>query len=145
MFTVLSNARNLNLYLAAALAIEIVVLLTFAVAPAISAPLTSSNPATSLSEAGSDYYQHHLLQVQGWVGRVGHPWCLSINRTQTCYSHERKTIELTARVILQQGKICRVCKHVDDPFVFATNGHLFMMYDHFACTTSKLWSLIHFR
>lgn len=59
MFTVLSNARNLNLYLAAALAIAIVVLLSFAVGPAISAPQTLSNPATSLSEAGSDYYQRH--------------------------------------------------------------------------------------
>ena len=38
MFTVLSNIRNANLYIITALAIMVVVLLTFAVAPSIVAP-----------------------------------------------------------------------------------------------------------
>lgn len=59
MFTVLSNTRNSNLYLAAALAIAIVALLTFAVAPAISAPQPVAAPMARLSEAGSDYYLRH--------------------------------------------------------------------------------------
>jgi hypothetical protein len=59
MFTVLSNTRNSNLYLAAALAIAMVVLLTFVVAPAISAPRPVAAPMARLSEAGSDYYLRH--------------------------------------------------------------------------------------
>ena len=59
MFTVLSNTRNSNLYLAAALAMAIVVLLTFAVAPAILAPQPVAAPMARLSEAGSDYYLRH--------------------------------------------------------------------------------------
>jgi type I restriction enzyme R subunit len=38
---------------------------------------------------------------------------------------------------LEQGKVYGACKRVNVPFVFATNGHLFVMYDNFACTTSK--------
>lgn len=59
MFTVLSNTRNFNLYLIAALAIMMVVLLTFAVAPAISAPKPILVPGIGISEAASDYYQRH--------------------------------------------------------------------------------------
>ena len=59
MFTVLSNTRNFNLYLISALAIMVVVLLTFAVAPAISAPKPVLVPVSGISEAGSDYYLRH--------------------------------------------------------------------------------------
>ena len=60
MFTVLSNTRNSNLYLIAALAIMMAVLLTFAIAPAISAPKPVTVPVNGLAEqAGSDYYQRH--------------------------------------------------------------------------------------
>jgi hypothetical protein len=59
MFTVLSNTRNFNLYLIAALAIMMVVLLTFAVAPATSAPNPVLAPVSGFSETGSDYYQRH--------------------------------------------------------------------------------------
>jgi type I restriction enzyme R subunit len=38
---------------------------------------------------------------------------------------------------LEQGKVYGACKRVNVPFVFATNGHLFVMYDNFASTTSK--------
>jgi hypothetical protein len=59
MFTVLSNTRNSNLYLIAALATVIVVLLTFAIAPAISAPNPVLVPVTGSSETMSDYFQRH--------------------------------------------------------------------------------------
>jgi hypothetical protein len=59
MFTVLSNTRNSNLFLIGVLAILMVVLLTFAVAPAISAPEPVIVPVTDLSETSSDYYQRH--------------------------------------------------------------------------------------
>ena len=59
MFTVLSNTRNSNLYLIAALAMVIVVLLSFAVVPAISAPRSVSVPVAVNSEASSDYYLRH--------------------------------------------------------------------------------------
>jgi hypothetical protein len=59
MFTVLPNTRNFNLFLIAALAIMMVVLLTFAVAPAISAPKTVLIPVSGISETASDYYQRH--------------------------------------------------------------------------------------
>jgi hypothetical protein len=59
MFTVLSNTRNSNLYIAAALAMAIAVLLVLFAVPAISAPRASLVPVTSLSQAGSDYYQRH--------------------------------------------------------------------------------------
>lgn len=59
MFTVLSNTRNSNLYLIAALAITTVILLTFAVAPAISAPKSVIVPSTGISESTSDYFQRH--------------------------------------------------------------------------------------
>jgi hypothetical protein len=59
MFTVLSKTRNSNLYLIAALATLIVVLLTFAVAPTIAAPKPVLVPVTGISEAASDYFQRH--------------------------------------------------------------------------------------
>jgi hypothetical protein len=59
MFTVLSNTRNSNLYLIAALAIVMIVLLTFAIAPAISAPQPVLIPVTVSSETTSDYFQRH--------------------------------------------------------------------------------------
>jgi hypothetical protein len=59
MFTVLSNTRNFNLYLIAALAIMMVILLTFVVAPALSAPKPVLVPGSGSSEAASDYYQRH--------------------------------------------------------------------------------------
>ena len=59
MFTVLSNTRNSGLYLIAALAVMIIVLLTFVIAPAISASRPASAPAMIVSESGSDYYQRH--------------------------------------------------------------------------------------
>lgn len=69
MFTVLSNTRNSNLYLIAALAIVAVVLLTFAVVPAISAPEPALVPVTGISEAGSDYYQRHPeLRILAGIG-----------------------------------------------------------------------------
>jgi hypothetical protein len=59
MFTVLSNTRNFNLYLIAALAIMVVILLTFAIAPAISDPKPVLVPVGGISEPASDYYQRH--------------------------------------------------------------------------------------
>lgn len=59
MFTVLSNTRNFNLYLIAALAIVMAVLLTFAVVPAISTSEPVLVPVTGSSQAGSDYYERH--------------------------------------------------------------------------------------
>jgi len=59
MFTVLSNTRNSNLYLIAALAIIMVVLLTFAIVPALSTAKPILVPVTGSSEATSDYYQRH--------------------------------------------------------------------------------------
>lgn len=59
MFTVLSNTRNSGLYLIAALAVMIIVLLTFVIAPAISASRPASAPVMIVSESGSDYYQRH--------------------------------------------------------------------------------------
>ena len=69
MFTVLSNTRNTNLYLIAALA---VILLTFAVVPAISTPEPVLVPVTGMSEAGSDYYERHpeLSAAAAIVGDV---------------------------------------------------------------------------
>ena len=55
MFTVLSNTRNANLYIATALGIMIVVLLTFAVVPSIAAPKPVSVPATGNSTAYSEF------------------------------------------------------------------------------------------
>jgi hypothetical protein len=46
MNTVLSNTRNTNMYIVVALAITLVVLLTFAVAPAITAPRPALIPVT---------------------------------------------------------------------------------------------------
>jgi hypothetical protein len=51
MFTVLSNTRNANLYLITALAIVLVVLLTFAVVPAIATPKPASVPITDSQNA----------------------------------------------------------------------------------------------
>jgi hypothetical protein len=59
MFTVLSNTRNFNLYLIAALAIMMVILLTFTVVPAISDPEPVLAPVSGISEPASDYYQRH--------------------------------------------------------------------------------------
>jgi hypothetical protein len=59
MFTVLSNTRNSNLYLIASLAIVMIVLVTLAVAPTISAPKSVAISVTSSSEVASDYFQRH--------------------------------------------------------------------------------------
>jgi hypothetical protein len=69
MFTVLSGTRNANPYLIAALLIMGIILLTFAVVPAISAPGPVAIPAASLSAARSDYYERHPeLRVPGAAG-----------------------------------------------------------------------------
>ena len=59
MFTVLGNSRNSNLYLIAALAAIMVVSLTFAVVPAISAPQPILAPVAGGVDTTSDYYQRH--------------------------------------------------------------------------------------
>ena len=59
MFTVLSNTRNSNSYVLAALAVMIAVLLTFAAVPAISAPRPILVPLTGSADTTSDYYQRH--------------------------------------------------------------------------------------
>lgn len=59
MFTVLSNTRNSSLYLIAALAVAVVILLTFAVAPVISTSRPVTIPVTVNSEASSDYFLRH--------------------------------------------------------------------------------------
>ena len=60
MFTVLTNTRSSSLYLIGALAATIVIILTLAVVPAISAPERVIVPAGSnASEANSDYFQRH--------------------------------------------------------------------------------------
>ena len=59
MFTVLSNTRNSNLFLIAALAIVVITVSILAVLPAISPPQPALATAPRLSEAGSDYYQRH--------------------------------------------------------------------------------------
>jgi|GEM_PF-3761842 len=51
MFTVLSNTRNSNLYIITALAIMIVVLLTFAVVPSIPVPQRAAIPETNSQKA----------------------------------------------------------------------------------------------
>ena len=51
MNTVLSNTRNANLYIITALAIMIVVLLTFAVVPSISVPQRAAIPETNSQKA----------------------------------------------------------------------------------------------
>jgi hypothetical protein len=51
MFTVLSNTRNASLYIITALAIMVVVLLTFAVVPSIAAPKPAIIPATGSQNA----------------------------------------------------------------------------------------------
>jgi hypothetical protein len=58
MFTVLSNIRNTNLYIIVALAITLVVILAFAVAPSIAAPRFAVIPVTGISEY-ADFYQRH--------------------------------------------------------------------------------------
>ena len=66
MFTVLSNTRNSNLYLIAALVVMVVGLITFAVIPTISAPKPADIPATNISAVRSDYYERHPeLRVPG--------------------------------------------------------------------------------
>ncbi len=55
MFTVLSNTRNSNLYLISALAILVVILLTFAIAPSITASAPSIIPVTGAQNAYLDY------------------------------------------------------------------------------------------
>ena len=57
MFTVLSNTRNANLYIITALAIMIVVLLTFAVVPSISVTGSAPISETSSQNAYSAYIQ----------------------------------------------------------------------------------------
>jgi hypothetical protein len=58
MFTVLSNPRKTNLYLIVALAIMLVVILVFAVAPSIAASKPAPIPVTGNS-VSPDYYQRH--------------------------------------------------------------------------------------
>jgi hypothetical protein len=58
MFTVLSNPRNVKLYLIVALAIALGVILAFVVVPSIAAPQPAPIPVTGMSEAW-DYYQRH--------------------------------------------------------------------------------------
>src|SRR5574339_376928 len=58
MFTVLSNIRNTNLYLIAALAIALVAILSLAVVPSIAAPKAALIPVTGIAES-PDYYQRH--------------------------------------------------------------------------------------
>lgn len=65
MFTVLSNTRNSNSYLIAALAIIAVALLAFPVVPAISAPRAAADTAAGASDITSDYYQRHLSLSRG--------------------------------------------------------------------------------
>lgn len=55
MFTVLSNTRNSNLYLIGALAILVVVLLTFAVAPSITVSAPASIPVTGAQNINLDF------------------------------------------------------------------------------------------
>ena len=51
MFTVLSNTRNSHLYVILALAITLIVIFTFAVAPSIAAPRPAIMPATGSQNA----------------------------------------------------------------------------------------------
>jgi len=90
MFTVLSNTRNSNLYLTVALAIAMIVLLTFAIAPAITTSGPVVIPVTSNSETASDYFQRHPeLKVPAAVAgdrtsdfSLRHPeWILSVSNT----------------------------------------------------------------
>ena len=55
MFTVLSNTRNSNLYIISALAIMVLVLLTFAVAPSISVPEPAIIPVTGSENAYAEF------------------------------------------------------------------------------------------
>ncbi len=59
MFTVLSSIRKPSLYLIAALAVMVIVLLTFAVVPAMSAARPAAMPVTGNSDMTSDYFQRH--------------------------------------------------------------------------------------
>jgi hypothetical protein len=55
MFTVLSNTRNANLYIITALAIMVLVILTFAVVPSISVPKPASIPVTGNQNAYAEF------------------------------------------------------------------------------------------
>ncbi len=55
MFTVLSNTRNSNLYLISALAILVVILLTFAIAPSITASAPSIIPVTGAQNINLEF------------------------------------------------------------------------------------------
>jgi hypothetical protein len=70
MFTVLSNTRNANLYIITALAIMIVVLLTFAVVPFISVNEPAAIPETSSQNAYAEF-------LSGEKILYGHPARLS--------------------------------------------------------------------
>ena len=66
MFTVLSNTRNSNMYIVLALAITLVVLLTFAVAPSIAAPKPALSPVTGsrMRMANSCAVRRPCMQVR---------------------------------------------------------------------------------
>ena len=84
MFTVLSNTRNSNFFLIAALAVMVVILSTFAVVPAISAPNSADVVVAGASESRSDYYERHLELRAPAAGLNGdfalrHPeWTISV-------------------------------------------------------------------
>ena len=70
MFTVLSNTRNANLYIITALAIMVVVLLTFAVVPSIAAPKPAIIPATGSQNAYVEFLRGEKVMYANPVGLI---------------------------------------------------------------------------
>jgi hypothetical protein len=68
MFTVLSNTRNSNMYIVLALAITLVVLLTFAVAPSIAVPKPALIPVTGNQNAYVEFLRGEKAMYASPVG-----------------------------------------------------------------------------
>jgi hypothetical protein len=68
MFTVLSNARNANLYIITALAIMLIVLLTFAMVPSIAVPEPAIIPATGSQNAYVEFLRGEKVMYANPAG-----------------------------------------------------------------------------
>ena|SRR5215216_5517045 len=68
MFTVLSNTRNSNMYIVLALAITLVVLLSFAVAPSIAAPKPALIPVTGNQNAYVEFLRGEKAMYASPIG-----------------------------------------------------------------------------
>jgi hypothetical protein len=83
MFTVLSNTRNSHLYAILALAITLVVILVFGVAPSIAAPRPAIIPATGSQSAYVEFLRGEKAIYANPVG---------LSDALSAYHHGEKTI-----------------------------------------------------